>query len=143
MDKYQIALLELARAQKAVSVINKQIGEALSASHAAAEESWTKTASGIPIEPEEWAGGAKNGWLVLAYQIEREHYGSGVFDTYYANHDEDVEGFLAANCQHAMRAHQLIQERKPLRKSLGIAKRRVTFLANRLLEAETLTIATP
>lgn len=141
MDKYQIALLELARAQKAVSAINKQIGEALGASYLEAEKTWPKSDGYNPVPPEEWQGGAKNGWLVLAYQIEREHYGSGFFDTYFANHDEDVEGFLAANCQHAMRAHQLIQERKPLRKALGIAKRRVTLLANRLLEAETIEAA--
>jgi hypothetical protein len=134
MTNIEKALVELALAQRRVTEINKLIGEALSASRAAAEKTWETSASGISIEPNEWFGSAKNGWLALAYQIEREHYGSGEFDTYYANHDGDVEGFLAEKCQHALRAHQLVQQRKSLRKALGIAKRRVTFMANRLAD---------
>ena len=135
-DKYKAALLALAKAQRDHHAINRQIGEALSASHLAAQDTWPKESGYAPVPPEEWKGGAKNGWLVLAYEVKREHYGSGVFDSYFANHDEDVEGYLAENCQHALRAHQLIQERKPIRKALGIAKRRVTFLANQLLKEQ-------
>lgn len=126
------ALVSLALAQRHLKAINKQIAEALCASHEAAEKTWPTKDGYTPIAPKEWEDWKKNGWLVLAYQIEREHYGSGMFDTYYANHEGDVEGFLAENCLHALRAHQLIQERKPLRKALGIAKRRVTRMANHL-----------
>ena len=135
MDKYQIALLELAKASNAAKHVNQEIGAELALSYVEAEKTWPREIGYNPVPPKEWESGGKNGWLVLAYQIEREHYGSGVFDTYYANHDDDVEGFLAEKCKHALRAHQLIQQRKQLRKNLGVAKRRVTFLGNKLLEA--------
>ena len=134
MTNIEKALVELALAQRRLTEINKQIGAALVESYLEAEKTWAKEYGFNPVPPKEWESGGKNGWLVLAYQIEREHYGSGVFDTYYANHDGDVEGFLAEKCQHALRAHQLIQQRKSLRKALGIAKRRVTFMANRLAD---------
>lgn len=115
MSDAEKALIALARAQAKVSEINKLIGAALAAS-----------AEAIPDG--ENTGGAKNKWLDMAY--EREHV---PFEgSYFVNHDGDIEGFLAERCQHALRAHQLIQERKPLRQALGIAKRRVTALANRL-----------
>lgn len=134
MDKYASALLELAKARRSLAEINKAIGYALDCSRQNAERSWPKDGWGISKPPTEWEDGMKNGWLALAYKIEREHYGSGVYDVYFANHDDDVRGYLAEHCAHALRAHDLIQERKAVKKALGIAKRRVTFLSNRLLE---------
>lgn len=135
MNKYESALLELAKATKALKVMNQAIGKALDESQKEAEKSWPKDGWGISKPPPEWEDFTKNGWLALAYKIEREHYGSGVFDSYFVNHDDDVRGYLSERCQHALLAHDLIQERKELKKDLGVAKRRVTFLSNRLLEA--------
>lgn len=139
MDKYQGALIELARHTKQLRHINEQICSSLRESHVDAEKKFDKDYSGWPITPPEWAElGGKNLWLHRAYKIEREHYGSGMYDDYHAYHDDDVEGYLSENCQHALKAHQLIQERKEVKKALGVAKRRVTFLANRLLAAESI-----
>lgn len=115
MNKIESALVELVKANLRVKEINKLIGDALQRSADAADDhgSWN------PIN--------KNKWLLLAYKRESDQY-----ESYFANHEDDVEGFLEANCVHALQAHRLIQERKPLRKAAGIAKRRVSFLANRL-----------
>lgn len=136
MEKYEKALIDLALQSRRLKAMNSKIGESLDASRKAAESTWEKSWYGGYHEPEEWKElGGKNLWLHRAYKIEREHYGSGVFDTYHPYHDEDVEGYLEANCKHALAAHLLIQERKEIKKSLGVAKRRVTFLANRLLDS--------
>ena len=132
MDKYQRALLELYRAKKAVMKINQEIGYSLDLSRQAAEVSWEKDQFGLPEPPKEWRDiGGKNLWLHLAYQKEYSVY-EGM---YYVNHDDDVRGYLAEHCGHALHAHDLIQARKELRKELGIAKRRVTFLGNKLLRS--------
>ena len=116
MNKAEKALVELVKAQQSVREINKKIGEALGQSFDTAEDR------------DRWKPINKNKWLVLAYEREYEpHEGY-----YFVNHEEDVEGYLAEHCQHALRAHQLIQARKPLKQALGVARRRVTVLANRL-----------
>ena len=115
MNKIEQALIDLSKANKAIKEINKQIGEALAKSHEVASDGG------------DWNPINKNKWLTLAYERERDLY-----ESYFANHDDDVEGFLAEHCEHALRAHKLIQDRVPLRKALGIAKRRVTAIANRL-----------
>lgn len=131
MDKYAKALLELAKAQKAVKEINKQIGQALYDSYKAMEDGLPKDWSGYPMFPDNWseAWGARNQHLVAAYDQVHEHG-----EWYYANHEDDVRGYLHDHCEHALRAHDLIQERRALRQALGVAKRRVSFLGNRLLE---------
>jgi len=116
MNKAETALIELARAQKRLKEINKQIGEALGLSFDAAEDR------------DNWKPVNKNKWLTLAYARTHDPYEGD----YFTNHEEDVEGYLEENCQHALRAHRLIEERKPLKMALGVAKRRVTLLANRL-----------
>lgn len=117
MNKLEIALIEWARAKEAVRSIDKQIGDALSESAMAAPDADT------------WKPLNKNKWLTLAYERAYE----GPYDGYYyVNHEEDVEGFLAENCKHALRAHELIQQRKPLRAALGVAKRRLSLLATNL-----------
>ena len=136
MDKYQLALIDLALKTKYLASVNKQIANNLRYSYQSAEDKFDKDWNGWPVEPQEWRDlGGKNLWLHRAYKIEREHYGSGMYDEYYAYHDDDVEGYLAENCRFALAAHQLIQERKEAKKALGIAKRRVTFLENRLLDS--------
>ncbi|WP_343734581.1 hypothetical protein [Acidovorax sp.] len=115
MNKTELALVEWYRAKAAVAAMDKQIGEALSDSLMAAPDG------------DKWEG--KNKWLKLAYE---QKYAGPYEGWYYVNHDDDIEGFLAENCPHALRAHRLIQERKPMRQALGAAKRRVSLIANRL-----------
>lgn len=115
MSKVELALVEWYRAKAAVAAMDKQIGEALGDSVIAAPDG------------DKWEG--KNKWLKLAYE---QKYAGPYEGWYYVNHEDDIEGFLAENCHHALRAHQLIQARKPLRKALGTAKRRVSLIANRL-----------
>lgn len=133
MDKHAKALMELAKAQKAVKEINRQIGEALYESYKAMQDGFPKDWNGYPMLPDGWSEswGNRNQHLVAAYEQVHEHG-----DWYYANHDDDVRGYLAEHCEHALRAHDLIQDRRALRQALGVAKRRVTFLGNRLLLAE-------
>lgn len=116
MNKVESALVELVKAQKRVKEINWQIGDALGKSFDAAEDR------------DNWKPINKNKWLLLAYEQKYDPYEG----SYFVNHEEDVEGYLAVHCEHALRAHQLIQARKPLRQALGVAKRRVSALANRL-----------
>lgn len=136
MDKYQSALIDLALLTKRLKESNSQISEELAASRNAAEATWEKNWEGWAIEPDEWRElEGKNLWLHRAYKIERNRIDAYVFDEYHAYHDGDVYGYLRENCMHAYRAHDLIQARKDIKKELGIARRRVTFLANRLLDA--------
>lgn len=116
MNKAEKALVDLAKAQQRVREATKQISDALEKSFEAAEDR------------ENWKPVNKNKWLTLAYKMEYEPYEG----SYFVNHEQDVEGYLAEHCQHALRAHQLIQARKPLKQALGVAKRRVSALANRL-----------
>lgn len=134
MDKYQRALVEVARLTKSLKQQNEAISNALIESYKAAQSTWRKGWHGAPEEPVEWAElGGKNLWLHRAYKTERERIDAWVFDEYYVYHDGSVRDYLAENCLHAYRAHDLIQARKDIKKELGIAKRRVSFLANRLL----------
>lgn len=130
MDKYANALLELAKASKAVKEINRGIGEALAASHQVKQDSLQKDWNGHPLFPGDWdeTWMKRNQHLVAAYEQCHEHG-----EWYFVNHEDDVRGYLADHCEHALRAHDLIQERRALRQALGAAKRRVTFLGNRLL----------
>ena len=117
LTKVQLALVDLARAKAAVAAMDKKIGEALAASMANFTEEECAQHDG------------KNKWLKLAYQ---QSYAGPYEGWYYTNHEDDIEGYLAENCEHALLAHQLIQQRKPLRKALGTAKRRVSLLATNL-----------
>lgn len=113
MSKLESALVDWIRAKDAVAAINKQIGVAL-------WNSWEA------LTDEQRQDMKVNHWLKLAYERAYE----GPYDGwYYVNHEEDVEGFLAEHCKHALLAHQLIQQRKPLRAALGVAKRRVSVMA--------------
>lgn len=121
MTKHEEALLNLAKTKLAVATINEQIANALSDSREAAY-----------LKDDIWES-PKNKWLELAYQ--RTYDPDDGY--YYDNHDYDVEGFLAERCPHALRAHQLIQQRKPLIKARGTAQARVTALGNQLLKQQT------
>lgn len=70
-------------------------------------------------------------WLKEAYEMEFDGY-----DQYYANHDDDIEGFLAENCIRALNAHHLIQERKEARKRLAVTRRRISLLGRNLLKKQ-------
>lgn len=114
--KAEQALIAYAKARNDVARLSKLIGEALLYSF----ESQPK---GEDID-----------WLANAYEMQQgpADHGHGWVKTY-THHDNDVEGYLGEHCQHALRAHLLIQERKQARKQLGIAKRRLTVIANGLL----------
>jgi hypothetical protein len=129
MGKVELALVELARLNKQIKYINSLISEQILLSM----ENEPPNASALSGHKCD----GKSYWLYMAYWLSMD--GDGPYsqrDYYYENHEGDVEGYLAEHCQHALKAHLLIQERKVIRKQLGIAKRRVTFFANRLL-AET------
>ena len=124
----EAALIEFACKKAAYDALSKGISEALQASHSAQ----------IPENLNVWGARIPDikDWLKLAYEMEREPAGDGYpSESYFVNHEDDVEGYLAENCQHALRAHRLIQERKVARKALGVARRRVTLMANRLARA--------
>ncbi len=116
------ALIELSRAHAQVAVLTKAIGEALSASIEAQEKAGVEQ----PVQ-----------WLEHAYKMEYgpADHGHGEV-AYYVNHDNDLVGYLAEHCQHALRAHHLIQERKAAKRRRATARRRITQLANRLAAAE-------
>ena len=110
------ALIELSRASSKVAALTRAIGEAMKCSYEA------QTAN----------GGTYTDWIELAYKVERVEDEWGRPHWRHANHDNDVDGYLVDHCPHAMVAHRLIKERKEARKVLGIARRRVSVIANRL-----------
>lgn len=127
--KIEAALIDFSRKKSTYDALSKGISEALQASHSAQ----------IPEDLNVWGARMPDikDWLKLAYEMEREPAGDGYpSESYFVNHEDDVEGYLAENCQHALRAHRLIQERKVARKALGVARRRVTLIANRLAKAQ-------
>ena len=116
MTKLEEALVEWIRARDVVAAINKKIGQALCDSLEAMTDDQRENMK-------------RNHWLELAYERK---YAGPYEGWYYVHHEDDVEGFLAENCKHALLAHQLIQQRKPLRAALGVAKRRVSVMARAL-----------
>lgn len=116
MTKLEEALVKWIRARDAVNAISKQIGSALYDSLEA-------------MTYDQRENMKRNHWLELAYERKYEGPYEG---WYYVNHEDDVEGFLAENCKHALLAHRLIQQRKPLLVALGVAKRRVSVMARAL-----------
>jgi len=120
MATLEEAVIDLVRAQDEVRRLGKGIGQALGNSYDA------QTAH----------GGEYVEYLKLAYEIERDYDGCGRMDAYFANHDDDVEGYLAEHCPHALRAHHLIQERKEARKRLGIARRRISVMGKTLIKKQ-------
>ncbi|MGB6103634.1 MAG: hypothetical protein WBF88_07270 [Pusillimonas sp.] len=120
MATIEEAVIELVRAQDEVRRLSKGIGQALGNSYDA------QTAN----------GGEYVEYLKLAYEIERDYDGCGRMDVSFANHDDDVEGYLAEHCQHSLRAHHLIQKRKEARKRLSIARRRITVMGKTLIKKQ-------
>jgi hypothetical protein len=123
MTKIELALVELAKWTRALREINAKIHECICLSM----ENEPHNASALSGHKSD----GKSFWLYMAYLRAADHDGC-----YYVDHEGDVEEYLEENCKHALKAHQLIQERRPIKAALGVAKRRVTFYANRLL-AET------
>lgn len=116
MDKIKSALIELSYARSLIACLSKQIGDAMQASY----ESQTAN------------GGKYTDWIALAYKTTTDDSDWGGSITVHENHDGDVAFYLNEHCQHMLRAHLLIQERKAARKRLGIARRCVTVISNRL-----------
>lgn len=122
MTPLEAAVIAMIEAKDVVDGLSRQIGKAIS-------QSWS--AQDGPYGP------APKDWLKLAYERDYESDGCYGRQYYYVNHDDDVEGYLTENCQYALKAHLLIQERKEARKALAVARRRVSVMGRNLLKART------
>lgn len=118
MTKLEAAVVEMIKAIDRVNGLSREIGKAIDDSNSAQN-----------TDGKQWL--PPTNWLSLAYEMEPDPDG-GPGARHHSNHENDVEGYLADNCQHALRAHHLIQERKAAKKALGIAKRRVTVMGRQL-----------
>ena len=135
MDKYQKSLIELARCSKKVAELKQEIWQELVKSYNDAEAKLPTDEEGMIIYPDEWDAlwCSKNRWLSNAFSAD---IGEDFEPAYLT--EKEIREYLRANCMHAYRAYDLILARKQAKKELGIAKRRVTFLANQLLKNNTL-----
>ncbi|QCP82379.1 hypothetical protein D0C27_11005 [Alcaligenes faecalis] len=120
MTPLEAAVIAMVEAKDVVDGFSRQIGKAIS-------ESLSVQYRPYGPEPKDW--------LKLAYERDYESDGCYGRQYYYVNHDDDIEGYLAGNCEHALKAHQLIQERKEARKALAIARRRVSAMGRNLIKA--------
>ncbi|WP_116521039.1 hypothetical protein [Achromobacter insuavis] len=118
MDKHQRAILALHEAAQEIKRLSTEIGLAIEASMAAQDPP-----AGAPFN-----GKPPINWLERAYALDHDDDG----DRCHAYHDGDVDAYLAANCQHAMRAHQLIQQRKAAKVARASARRWITKLGKDL-----------
>ena len=71
-------------------------------------------------------------YLNLAYEHEYSENDNGDTVIAYKNHNGNIEDYLFKHCKYALKAHQLVQERKVARKALGVAKARITRISNLL-----------
>jgi hypothetical protein len=123
MTSLEIAVIELVRAQDEVRRLGKEIGDALCKSEEAQVAS-------------RQLGKQPTNWLKLAYERESEYcHNTYTRHYWYVNHDDDIEGYLAEHCEHALRAHILILERKEARRQVGMARRRVSLIGRNLTKA--------
>lgn len=123
MTSIEKALINYARLKNEIKELNKQISENITIS--------------IDNQPNHAKEFGKSYWLEMAYKYKREYEGDSCsYECIYQNHDGDVDGYLAENCEFAFNAHLLIKKRKPLKKQLGIAKAVISRMATRLLEQE-------
>ena len=118
MDKYQQAILALNVAVQEVNRLSEEIGKAIEASLVAQDPP-----DGIISYRHQSIN-----WLERAYALDHDDDG----ERYHAHHDGDVDAYLAANCPHALRAHQLIQQRKAAKKNRASARRWITKLGKEL-----------
>lgn len=118
MDKYQQAILALHVAVQEINRLSVEIGVAIEASLVAQDPP-----AGAPFN-----GRAPVNWLERAYALDHDDDGGRS----HAYHDGDVDAYLAANCQHALRAHQLIQQRKAAKVVRASARRWITKLGKDL-----------
>ncbi|OMG89757.1 hypothetical protein [Achromobacter xylosoxidans] len=118
MDKYQQAILALHVAVQEINRLSVEIGLAIEASLVAQDPP-----AGSPFN-----GKPPINWLERAYALDHDDDG----DRRHAYHDGDVDAYLAANCQHALRAHQLIQQRKAAKVARASARRWITKLGKEL-----------
>lgn len=120
MSKLEEALIALVLAKDEVRRLTTEIGNAIFESH---------KAQGLDKQPIDW--------LKLAYERESEFcHNTYCREYYYVNHDDDIEGYLAAHCGHSLRAHHLIQERREARRAVGAASRRVSVMGRNLVKAK-------
>lgn len=127
MDRYQQAILDLSLAVQKVNRLSEEIGQAISASLEAQDS---------PSDVVSYRHQSIN-WIERAYQMEygeETPYSDG--EKVYVHHDGDVAKYLAENCPHALRAHQLIQERKAAKKARANARRWITKLGKELAASQ-------
>lgn len=110
------ALIELSIATKRIKVLSRAIGEAIRKSTEHKEGP-----NGLLIPG--------TNWLSKAYEMAYDDFEHQMA---YVNHANEVEEYLRENCAYALLAHQLIQRRKVARQQLGVAKRRITVMGNKL-----------
>lgn len=117
------ALINYAKVKRELEHINKKISEQMELSF-----------QNLSEELKAVAGYEDCYWLKLAYAMEDDPSDCGYgYQRVFSNHDDDVEGFLAENCQYALAAHRLIQERKKIKKRFGIAKAVISRMATKFL----------
>lgn len=122
MTSLETAVIELVRAQDEVRRLGKEIGEALCKSEEAQGQ--------VPF------GGKSVNWLKMAYERDSEYcHNTYSREYWYVNHDDDIEGYLAEHCEHALRAHLLILERKEARRRVGMVRRRISLMGRNLIKA--------
>ena len=120
MNNLEAAVVDLVRAQDEVRRLSREIGDAIWKSHDAQGQ---MPFGKLPID-----------WLKLAYERDYESDGSYGRQYYYVNHEEDVEGYLAEHCEHALRAHLLIQKRREAKRKVGTMRRRVSLMGRNLIK---------
>lgn len=123
MNKFELAILQLAKTKAAVKSLSHKIGDALGACDAQQEYN----------NPD----GKFVAHLKDAYAITRESSEFGGTDVYFDHHDGDAADYLSSVCAHCRKAHDAIQERKLARKQYGIAKRRISLMGSWMLKEKT------
>lgn len=123
MNKFELAILQLAQTRAAVEACSHRIGEALGDCEA----------QQLRENPESSASHLKDAYAMAS--DEDVEYG-GPLERYFVNHDGDAGAYLSSICPHCRKAHDAIQERKLARKQYGIAKRRVSVMGSAMLKAQ-------
>lgn len=116
-NKFKDAVIALYQAKAEVDGLTKQIGLHIGDCVDAQAAKMDQFNQGKFVEPH----------LKEAYRFERDG-----FERYLAN--DSPEFYLEENCQHCLKAHHLIQERKIARQKLGRAKGWVTKLGKQAVK---------
>lgn len=121
MNKFALAILQLAQTRADVETCSHRIGEALG-----------------DCEAQQLRDNSENAadHLKDAYAMARDYDEFDEPDAYFVNHDGDVRAYLSGICLHCLKAHDAVQDRKQARKQYGIAKRRIATMGTAMLKAK-------